>query len=262
MTQDTGGVLPPADDHGKFLREHMHRNGLNVRSLAGKAGIDERTLNTAMDGKRSPRADTARAIADALGVPVDELWPSTAGRFRPDAPTTPSRLFPARTDIPPVLWRDVFSSTRDRIDILVYGGTFLFDAVSGFTRIITDAATRGVTVRFAVGDPSSTAIHARGNEEGIGSALASRCRMTLTRLAPVADLPGVEVRKHGTPLYTSLFLADDAVYANHHIYRLPAGDNPVLEVTRDTGAELFDKYADTFEHVWTTATPVVYPIDY
>ena len=67
---------------------------------------------------------------------------------------------------------------------------------------------------------------------------------------------GVEVRVHGTPLHTSMFFADDVVYANHHIYRLPAGDNPVIELSRADHQDLFDKYADTFAHVWNTGTPV------
>jgi hypothetical protein len=113
-----------------------------------------------------------------------------------------------------------------------------------------------VRIRFAGGDPASAAVHARGNKEGIGLALTARCQMTLARLIPVARLDNVEVRTHGTPLYTSMFFADDAVYTNHHIYRQPAGDNPVFELTRDAHETLFDKYADTFEHVWTTGAPV------
>ncbi|WP_350352826.1 hypothetical protein ABS642_07505 [Microbacterium sp. A8/3-1] len=214
-------------------------------------------MRTAMDGHRTPRPDTAQLLADALGVPVTDLWPFTGVRPGLDAPTVVSRVFPARTEIPSAMWREVFTNTRERIDVLVYGGTFLFDAVPQFTRIIDDAAARGVRIRFAVGDPASAAVHARGVEEGIGLALAARCQMTLTRLIPVARLDGVEVRMHGTPLYTSMFFADDAVYANHHIYRQPAGDNPVFELTRDAHETLFGKYADTFEHVWATGTPVV-----
>ena len=80
--------------------------------------------------------------------------------------------------------------------------------------------------------------------------------MTLTRLDSLTGVEGVEVRMHSTPLYTSMFLADDAVYANHHIYKQPAGDNPVIELTRQAHEPLFDSYAGTFEHIWQTGTPV------
>lgn len=256
MTEHSTGPSSPGDDHGRFLREVMQARGLNPRTLVGLTGLDLRTVQKAMGGLRIPRQDTAHVIAEALDVAVSDLWSSAGVRPGLDAPTVMARVFPTRTEIPPVMWREVFGSARERIDVLVYGGTFLFDAVPSFPRIITDAAARGVRVRFAVGDPASAAVHARGNEEGIGAALAYRCQMTLTRLLPVANADGVEVRTHGTPLYTSLFFADDAVYANHHILGQPAGDNPVIELTRDAHETLFEKYTDTFEHVWATGTHV------
>ena len=37
---------------------------------------------------------------------------------------------------------------------------------------------------------------------------------------------GLEIRTHTTPLYTSMFRADDTLIANPHLYGAPASDNP------------------------------------
>jgi len=59
---------------------------------------------------------------------------------------------------------------------LVYAATFLLDTVHGFALILTDAAARGVIVRFLVGDPNAANIRRRGEEEQIGEAVVARCK--------------------------------------------------------------------------------------
>lgn len=255
MTDHHDITPAPADNSGRFLRAAMAEQRINVRKLHDLSQVDVRTILKVLDGKNS-RDTTKEAIAQALDMPVTDLWPGATVRGGVGVPTVPSRVFPSRAEVPSAFWGEAFSAASERIDILVYGGTFLFDSVPSFLRLLTDAVTRGVSIRFAVGDPASAAVHERGGEEGLGVDLASRCRMTLRHLAPLMTVEGVEVRVHGTPLYTSMFFADDIVYANHHIYRLPAGDNPVIELARTDHPDLFDKYADTFTHIWNTGTPV------
>jgi hypothetical protein len=85
---------------------------------------------------------------------------------------------------------------------------------AGFNRLITDAVARGVHIRFIAGDPGSNAVHQRGVKESIGTSLSGRCALTFDCLAAVADMDGVEVRVHGTPIYASIFRADDTLIAN------------------------------------------------
>lgn len=250
---DTGFTGP---DTGVRLREEMRRQQISVRELAKRAGVDERTVKSAREGIGSPRLDSRLTIAKTLGVDLEDLWPGTGLRPGRDAPTMDVRVFPSRSHIPATFWRGVFESARRRIDICVYGGTFLFDAVPGFTRILTRASQRGVVIRFVSGDPESIAVHQRGNEEPIGGvSLAQRCRMTLSYLAPLADLDGFQARTQGTTLYASLFFADDTVYANTHFYGNGAGDNPVMELTREADADTFDMIQESFERIWGKATP-------
>lgn len=130
----------------------------------------------------------------------------------------------------------------EHIDILVYGGTFLFDGLPRFTKILAAATKRGVAVRLIIGDAKSTAVAQRGEEERIGAALAARCQMTLARLQPLSDTPAMEIRTHTTPLYTSMFRADDTLIANPHLYGAPASDNPAIVIKRDDAPDLWNNH--------------------
>jgi hypothetical protein len=150
----------------------------------------------------------------------------------------------------------LIGGAAEQIDMLVYGGTFLFDGIPRFCSTLAVAAERGVAIRFIVGDPDCAAVSQRGEEETIGSVLAARCQITLARLASLADAPGLEVRTHATPLYTSMFRADNTLIANPHLYGVPASDNPVLFIRRDDAPELWRDHQLSFERVWNTAQPL------
>lgn len=59
------------------LREHRDRLGLTQKQLARMTGLTERTIRLLENGERTPRLSTARALADALGVSVIELFPES-----------------------------------------------------------------------------------------------------------------------------------------------------------------------------------------
>ena len=64
---------------------------------------------------------------------------------------------------------------------------------------------------------------------------------------------GVEFRQHTIVLYNSIYLADDEMLVNTHLYGLPAHMTPLLHFRRIRGAELFAGYVDGFERVWATS---------
>lgn len=244
---------------GRLLADHMDKQRVSIRELAARAGCDERTVQRAIRGETTPKTRIAEEIAAVLRVTAEDLWPRFGIRPAIHEATIQVRLFPSRAHVPIDLWREMFEAATERIDICVYGGTFLWDALHGFSRIITDAASRGTKVRFAVGAPASDGVRQRGAEERIGDALAARCRMTLVHLEPLNEVEGVEIRTHGTPLYTSMFFIDDMLYANHHIFGSPAGDNPVIELHREASPDLWDSYAVAFDAVWSSALPAEFP---
>ena len=64
-------------DRSKFIELLRHRiesdEGLNVSSLATKAGLDNSTIRTMLRDGRNPRLDTMEKICAALGTTVEDF---------------------------------------------------------------------------------------------------------------------------------------------------------------------------------------------
>ena len=184
---------------------------------------------------------------------------ATGSTAQPDA--TPSwsqeivTIYPRRTAVPQQAWRDLFAAARDRIDVLVYAGNFVTedDELMG---ILADRATAGVHVRILLGDADSLSVARRGDDEGINGELADMARAALAiyraRLQPL----GAQIRLHDTPLYNSIYRADDQMLVNQHVYGLGAGDAPVTHLRQHPDGRLFTTYQDAFERVWDGAVTV------
>jgi len=70
---------------GPRVREHRRRLGLSQSQLAEKAGVNQGYLSSIENGDRTPRQDTLRAIAVALGVPEGVLLGAGDGHDAPQA---------------------------------------------------------------------------------------------------------------------------------------------------------------------------------
>jgi len=235
----------------------MRERGFTAEKLAKTADVDVRTVRRLMSGETAgPHPSTADRLAKPLQTTAKELWPD---RFAPPAPRSPDSrsvtMWDERADIPKTLWRSHFANAHENIDVLVYGGTFLFDSVPRFLPTLRSAIDAGVQVRVAIGDPRSQAVRQRGDEEQIGHSLAGRCELTLTHLTPLREATGLHVRVHDTPLYASLFRSDDTLIANHHIYGSPASGNPAFLLDRPDAPQVFDAYISSFDTIWDNARP-------
>ena len=61
---------------GERIRVLREKRGLSQRVLAGMIGSDFRQRVQALErAKHPPRLDTLQRVADALGVPVTDLFP-------------------------------------------------------------------------------------------------------------------------------------------------------------------------------------------
>jgi hypothetical protein len=96
----------------------------------------------------------------------------------------------------------------------------------------------------------------RGVDEGIGDAIAGKIRNTIVNFAPLISMPGIKFRLHGTVLYNSIYLADDHMLVNAHVYGIPAYRAPILQLRQLPGADLFTTYLNSFEAVWATSMPL------
>jgi transcriptional regulator with XRE-family HTH domain len=55
------------------IAEIRAKQGLTLRELAQQSGVDANTINKIENGRRRPQRNTAHKIANALGVPVEDL---------------------------------------------------------------------------------------------------------------------------------------------------------------------------------------------
>jgi len=92
---------------GELVRAHRQRLGLSQEDLAGKAGVDPKTIGGIESGRRAPRPATVRRLADAFGLQgpdrerfsvsaaAQRVQPAAGGR--PDV--SPAAVMPAQ--LPP-----------------------------------------------------------------------------------------------------------------------------------------------------------------
>ena len=235
------------------LREAMAASQLTDTDVAAHLGVDPKTVRRWMTGQR-PYPRHRWAVADLLGIAEADLWPEEEPS--PTPPTSPhaQRVYPHRWQVPREVWHDLFASAEREIGILVYSGLFLADD-AGMLKALAEQAQQGPSVRILLGDPESQHIQRRGEDEGVGDALASRARNALLLFKPLGDLEGIEIRLHSTVLYSSMFFTEKRVLANQHLHGLSAAKSPVVVVDRATSPDMAETYVRSFELVWQEAKP-------
>jgi hypothetical protein len=165
------------------------------------------------------------------------------------------RVYPHRNDVEQEVWTRLLDSAEARIDVLVYAGMFLTEN-PGFVPAVRAKAAAGAQVRLLYGEPTSREIIRRSTDEGIGrTAIPAKIRNALALVQPLDGKPGVEIRCHGTPLYSSIYRYDDEMIVNTHVYGIPAPHAPAIHLRRLSVGDLFRTNAQSFDTVWETAKP-------
>ena len=239
------------------LRDVLLRHGLTPDQLADRLGVDRKTVERWITLGRTPYPRSRHAIAAMVGEGEAYLWPDAlpADRRTEVAESEVVQVYPHRAAVPADLWARMLKGAGERIDVLVYAGLFLSEQNARLLALLRARADAGAKVRMLLGDPECAAVAARGSEEGIGDAMAGKIRNVLVLYRPIADVPGIEVRLHATTLYNSVFRFDEEMFVNTHIYGVPAAHAPVLHLRKLSAGDLFDTYADSFEHIWAGSRP-------
>ena len=239
------------------LRAVMASGGWTCANLAGRAGVDTKSVERWVNQGRTPRRDAATRAAEALSEDVFALWPTLrqARRARAVGPEL-AALYEQRADLPVSAITDIFKQAQQSIDLLVYAAVFIHEAYPRLNDLLRERAAEGCTVRLALGDPDSPNVRQRGEEERFGHGIESRCRLALMHYSPLLGVPGIEIRLHGTTLYNSMYRADDELLVNAHIWGANAFAAPVWHLRRNGSGGLFDTYAESFNAVWDTARPI------
>lgn len=236
---------------GEPLRRALAGARLRDIDVAKTLGVDPKTVQRWLGG-RLPQPRHRWGLADLLSLHEYDLWPHLAGvpSIGPEIYAT----YPHRGSVPRDVWRQLYHSAEQHIDILVYSGLFLAEDVE-MIRLLGDKPQAGVAVRIILGDPDSPHVSQRGAEEGIHSAMAAKIRNAIVLYRPLAT-SGVQIRLHSTVLYNSIYRADGEMLINQHIYGIAAAYAPVLHLRRQGDDDVFSTYVASFERVWSSAEPL------
>ena len=235
-----------------LLRQALLRARLREVDVAARLGVDPKTVRRWLNG-RVPYPHNRTAIAEMVGADEAELWPETGGPLAALArPGELGAIYPHRWAVSREAWVRLFGAAEREIAILAYSALFLAED-AGILAILAEKGRAGVTVRIALGDPDGPHAAERGEEEGIGDAMAAKIRNALTLYRPLRTVENIELRLHRTVLYNSIYRADQRLLVNQHTYGIPAAQAPVFCLT-GTGGEMAALYLESFERVWADAT--------
>lgn len=241
------------------IRVAMLERGVVPKDVATACGVDPKTVDRWINPGRMPHRRHRWAMARLLKVDEVYLWPGLMNldseRRRGVAQSELITVYPDRASVPRDVWIQNLGGADRYIDILVFSGTFFAQTNPRVAGMLAERAAAGVQVRLCFGDPSSRAIDIRDREESLRGTLAAKVQASLTYYRELIGIPGCEIRLHGTTLYASLFRYDDNLLVNPHIWGQPASANPILYLRRLDGAGWFDRYTESFNSVWDTATP-------
>ena len=232
------------------LRTALAAAQLTETDVAARVGVDPKTVRRWLSGTR-PYPRHRWAVADLLGVDEDALWPKKSHQDRTDAPASEhvQRVYAHRWQVPREVWWDLFNSAEQEIGILAYSALFLADD-AGLLNLIGERARVGVNVRILLGNPDCQALSERSKEENLGDILAARSRNSFKLFQRIMDAKNVHINSHCKPLYSSIYITENRVLANHHIYGTPAAMSPVVEVNRNPPTEMSEMYYRNFEETW------------
>lgn len=237
------------------LQDAIFRARLTEEDVAGRLAVDPKTVRRWLEG-RLPYRRHRWELAHLLQLDENYLWPQLrAVRGLTSKPDEVAAVYPHRSSVTHHGWKELLASAKRNIDILVYAGLFLVENHE-LLDIVIDKARAQVRVRIGLGDPASPHVAERGQEEQIGEAVAAKVRNALVLYRPLSSYEAVEIRLHRTTLYNSIYRVDDEMLVNQHAYGIPAAYAPMYHLRRTERGEMFRCYLDSFDRVWTRATPV------
>ncbi|MBB6174699.1 transcriptional regulator with XRE-family HTH domain [Nocardiopsis mwathae] len=239
------------------LRAALLERGLTPAELAEAIGVDPKSVERWITLGRTPYRRHRYAVGAHLGMEETYLWPKALSNEQSAAASESEivEIHAHRWAVPQDTWQRLFESAEREIGILVYSGFFLADN-PGVVKLLADKARAGVRVRVLLGDPDSAAVAQRGEDEGIGDSMAAKIRNVIVLYAPLRAVEGTEFRLHGTVLYNSLYRADGQLLVNTHVYGAPAANAPVFHLRKIPGGDMMNTYLESFEQVWSNATPL------
>jgi len=238
------------------LRTTIAESDYDERSLAEELGLDHKSVQRWITRDITPRRTTAYRAAKILGVSPAWLWPELEAERESVSQAEIVTLYPHRSDVPRHLWLNLLESATQRIWLHANASLFLPEDNPESIGIIRQKAENGTQVRILMADPDSPQCITRGIEERLFDAIPARVRMALSYYAPLAGVSGVEFLLHKETLYNSIFVYDDEMLVNQHVYGMYGYMAPILHLRRMEGGDFFDMYTRSFERVQEVSLPI------
>ena len=238
------------------LRATLLESDHDERSLADELGLDHKSVQRWVTRDVTPRRSTAHRAAKLLGVSPAWLWPDLETERESASNAEIVTLYPHRSEVPRHLWLDLLTAATQRVWLYANASLFLPEDNPESIEIIRRKAESGTQVRILMADPDSPQCITRGIEERLFDAIPARVRMALSYYAPLTGVPGVEFLLQKETLYNSIFVYDDEMLVNQHVYGMYGYMAPILHLRRMEGGDLFDMYVRSFERVWEVSSPI------
>ena len=237
------------------LATAMRSAGVSQVRLASEVDVDPKTVERWIAQGRTPHPSHRAAAAALLGCQQGQLW-DVEQEHPGGIPAEVVALYPHRADTDKELWLNLLQAAQQEIWLLANASLFLPEENPVAIEILRKKAAAGVRVRILLGDPDSPEADLRGREERLYDAIPGRIRMAIAYYRPLLGEPGIDFRQHTTTLYNSIFVFDDQMLINQHIYGAYGYIAPILHLRRVPGHDMFETYARSFERVWETAHPM------
>ena len=114
-----------------------------------------------------------------LAVPESVLWPDAPGVAYGVSELV--GIYTTRVELSPATVASLLDAAEQHVDVLAYAALWLWDSVPDFAGRVAAKMSRGTKVRLCLGDPECDAVGLRGQEEGVGDGIASRCRLAASQ---------------------------------------------------------------------------------
>ena len=239
------------------LRDALMSANLTPDDVALRLSVDPKTVERWITTGRAPYPKYRHKLAVMLRKSEAYLWPDAISNEKAVKVSESEiiKTYPHRGAIPPDLWDRLLDQAEKTIDILVYVGMFMTEK----PHLLTDLrkkAGNGAQIRLLFGDRNSAAVIQRSTDEGIGPhTISAKIDHALAYFRELDDVPGIEIRTHGTVLYNSIYRFDDEMIVNSHVYGKIAAHAPALHLHKLSAGSLFITYTESFEAIWVQTEP-------
>lgn len=257
-----------ADGGNEKLRQALKDAGLEDEQLADLIQVDVKTVRRWLTGS-TPYPRHRTRVARAIDADESDLWPDVTPASAPQdarsadgshtASIYPSAADPAAPD--PI---DLIAQAQQSVELL----DVTLQRLAGDERLVpalTERAAAGCRIRILIAHPESIHLTIRLGETDTGGAVAARppevdeIYTTLDALRPLKDLTGLQVREFSTTPYNTITRADDQMLIGLQLLAGHGPQAPLLHLDRQDQPDVFDRFADHYQHVWDTADPAAWP---